>query len=359
MKKVFFLTALLCASVMSFAAIDWNSINFLGDGAGDGAYGNKYKVAVGEGQSVVNIQKPDWAAEAGIFTTFPAGINSCSLGDGKYATQGTGMVLYLSAFTQKETEVTVVHGTGTCVFTVFYVDGESSSSGKADPELSINESTVTLDVAGPKTFQIVATRQGTGAISYSSNNPGIASVDDTGLVTAVGRGTARITVTVAEDENYEEAAISLQVTVNGPINWNAVSWLGNGTGDEAYTDKYKAVSSPSGMTINNLQSNAEKKCIHVICPSAEFGACSLEASDYHAEGAGLFLHLDAFTAQETQFTLVCGGTTYTFDVYNANSTATAVDNVTSEGQAMKVLENGQLVIIRNGMRYNAAGQYLK
>ena len=111
--------------------------------------------------------------------------------------------------------------------------------------------------------------------------------------------------------------------------------------------------------IQNNQNNAEKKCIHVVCPSAEFGACSLEASDYHTEGAGLFLHLDAFTSQETQFTLVCGGTTYTFDVYNANSTATAVDNVTSEGQAMKVLENGQLVIIRNGMRYNAAGQYLK
>ena len=123
MKKLFFLTALLCASVMSFAAIDWNSIDFLGDGAGGGAYSNKYKVAVGEGQSVVNIQKPGWAAEAGIYTTFPAGISSCSLGDGNYAIDGAGIVLYLSAFTAQVTEVTVVDALGSYTFYVYFVDG--------------------------------------------------------------------------------------------------------------------------------------------------------------------------------------------------------------------------------------------
>ena len=66
MKKISFLFALLCASVMSFAAIDWSQYEYLGDGAGGGAYSNKYKVAPAEGQNVVNIQKPGWAAEAGI-----------------------------------------------------------------------------------------------------------------------------------------------------------------------------------------------------------------------------------------------------------------------------------------------------
>lgn len=354
MKKLFFLTALLCASVMSFAAIDWNSIDFLGDGAGSGAYSNKYKVAVGEGQSVINIQKPGWAAEAGIYTTFPAGINSCSLGDGKYATQGAGMVLYLSAFTQKETEVTVVHGTGTCVFTVFYADGESSSSGKADPELSINESTVTLDVAGPKTFQIVATRQGTGAISYSSNNPGIASVDDTGLVTAVGRGTARITVTVAEDENYEEAAISLQVTVNGPINWDALPWV-------AGSDKFK-VYAAEGQEVVSVQHPGFADEDGIYCTfKAGISSCSLGDGKYAVQGAGIVLYLSAFTAQVTEVTVVDALGSYTFYVYFVDGAEipTAISHVADGAKAIKMIEDGKLIIIKNGVRYDATGQVIR
>lgn len=353
MKKVFFLTALLCASVMAFADPVTGSSTEKSDG---NDFVNGYDYSFSTSGTTVTIsftEKEDYV----------------------------GLVAYLWNYTNgfAETPMTVSGHTATialedqtagvelrfaCKFA--YAGGMSvtkqftyvvPASGKTDPGLTVDVTEKTLDASA--TFQIDATQSGDGAISYASSNEDIASVSSTGLITAVGRGTATITVSTEETENYEAASKKITVTVNGPINWNAVSWLGNGTGDEAYTDKYKAVSSPSGMTINNLQNNAEKKCIHVVCPSAEFGACSLEASDYHTEGAGLFLHLDAFTAQETQFTLVCGGTTYTFDVYNANSTATAVDNVTSEGQAMKVLENGQLVIIRNGMRYNAAGQYLK
>ena len=234
MKKLFFLTALLCASVMAFAAIDWNNYEWLGDGAGGGAYSNKYKIALASGQAVVNIQKPGFADEAGIYTTFPAGIISCTLADGQYAVQGAGAVLYLSAFTKQETEVTVVHGTGTCVFTVYYVDGEASSSGKADPELSLNKTADTLSAESPaETFQIIPTKKGNGAISYSSNNSGIASVSETGLVTAVGRGIARITVSLAETDDYADAVATLVVTVTGPINWDAISWLSGSN------DKYK------------------------------------------------------------------------------------------------------------------------
>ena len=102
------------------------------------------------------------------------------------------------------------------------------------------------------------------------------------------------------------------------IDWSSYAWIGNGTGNASYTEKFKANVTPSGMTINNLQVNATKNCIHVICPAAVFGASSLDASEYHTEGAGLFLHLDAFKAQETEFTLVCNGTTYTFTVYYAD-----------------------------------------
>ena len=131
MKKIFFVAALLCASMMSFA-IDWSSYEWLGDGAGGGAYNNKYKVAPATGQEVVNIQQPGFAAEPGIYTNFPVAIDDatkaeCSLPDGKYAIQGAGIVMYLSAFTAKETEVVIKDNIGTVyTFTVFYADGTAT-----------------------------------------------------------------------------------------------------------------------------------------------------------------------------------------------------------------------------------------
>ena len=39
--------------------------------------------------------------------------------------------------------------------------------------------------------------------------------------------------------------------------------------------------------------------------------------------------------------------------------ATAIDNVENDVKAVKTIENGQLVIIKNGVRYNVAGQEMK
>lgn len=136
------LVMMLCVSAMASAAIDWSGIDFLGDGAGGGKYSNKYKVAVSEGMTVVNIQKPGWAAEDGIYCTFPAGVSECSVNG---AIDGAGMCLYLSSFTAQETEVTVKHGLGTSVFTVYYADG---TAGGNDTQEIDSYTIVFNDVAG-------------------------------------------------------------------------------------------------------------------------------------------------------------------------------------------------------------------
>ena len=47
-------------------------------------------------------------------------------------------------------------------------------------------------------------------------------------------------------------------------------------------------------------------------------------------------------------------------VFNQENTATGVDQVQSDQvQSTKVLRNGQLIIIRNGVEYNANGQMTK
>ncbi len=133
MKRLFsFLCVLCCASVMGFA-IDWSGYAWIGNGSGNAAYTDKFKMTLADGQAVVNIQQPVFATAPGIYTTFPAGISACSLPAGSYDIQGAGMILHVAAFTAQETEVTVTHGTGVAVFTVYYADGTTGGGG-GDPD---------------------------------------------------------------------------------------------------------------------------------------------------------------------------------------------------------------------------------
>lgn len=103
------------------AAVDWSKYEFIGDDAGGGKYANKYKVETVEGLNVVNIQKPGFATEDGIYMTVPAGITSCSVAS---AIQGAGVVVYLSALTALENEVTIKYDTSKeIIFHIYYADG--------------------------------------------------------------------------------------------------------------------------------------------------------------------------------------------------------------------------------------------
>ena len=72
MRKIFFLVALLSASIMSFA---YTTAPGAWIGSTDAAYANQFKWSEVEGVStptdVVNIQKPGFASEIGIYVTFP------------------------------------------------------------------------------------------------------------------------------------------------------------------------------------------------------------------------------------------------------------------------------------------------
>ena len=316
-NKLTLLFALLCASMMSFA-IDWSGYEYLGDGAGGGAYSNKYKLAPGEGQGVVNIQHPGWATADGIYTTFPAGVTECSLGAGNFDIDGAGMILHLSAFTAKETEVTVTHGTGTCVFTVYYEDGTEGGGGGGDAktasELSLNSTAETLDANISQTFTIIpSTAAGyDGAITYESSNTGIATVSSAGLVTAIGRGAATITVRASETENFTASSATFTATVTGALNWDAISWIG------ASGDKYK-IDPAAGMNVVNVQKPgwAAEDGIYCSFP-AGISACSLPSGSCAIDGAGIVLYLSAFAARETEVTVTANSVDYTFTVYYAD-----------------------------------------
>ncbi len=231
---------------MTFA-IDWSGYDWIGNGSGNAAYTDKFKMTLAEGQAYVNIQSPGFATAPGIYTTLPAGIISCSLPASAYDVQGAGMILHVDYFTAQETEITVTHGTGIAVFTVYYADGTTGGGGDPDP--------------------------GTGG-----------------------------------GDDPEPAG----------INWNDYSWIGNGSGNAAYTDKFK-MTLATGQAYVNIQSPgfATAPGIYTTLPAGII-SCSLPASAYDVQGAGMILHVDYFTYKETEVTVVHGTGTAVFTVYYAD-----------------------------------------
>ncbi len=101
-------------------SVDWSTLEYIGDGAG--GYANQYKIYVEDSQcGVVNIQKPVFASEAGIYITLPGDVSSCSLSG--YDIQGAGIAVHMSNFTAKETEFTISTASSTYNFVVYNENG--------------------------------------------------------------------------------------------------------------------------------------------------------------------------------------------------------------------------------------------
>ncbi|MBO4453774.1 MAG: hypothetical protein J5761_01830 [Paludibacteraceae bacterium] len=100
---------------------DWANIAWVG------ASNNKLKVCKdGEVPNVINVQHPDFAAEDGIYMTFPSDVwdkSKFSLPASKYAIQGAGMVIYLSALDLQYNEININAGNTDYAFTVYNADG--------------------------------------------------------------------------------------------------------------------------------------------------------------------------------------------------------------------------------------------
>ena len=135
---------------------DWDNIEWLGDGSPEQTFSNQFKVCKdGEKPGVVNIQKPEWAAETGIYLTFPsAAFGEISLPENKYVKEGAGIVFYLSAFTAKETEVSVMCEGNEIIFTVY------NDKGTDEPTALINTKPEVKAVKTVINGQVVIIRDG-------------------------------------------------------------------------------------------------------------------------------------------------------------------------------------------------------
>ncbi len=110
MRKLFFIFALLCASVMGWAAIDWDAVDYLGSTEPSISMNTyKYAVDTDEGEigpdGIANIQPAAETGILGLYTHYgPLNVVSCSH-DGKIS--GTQLWVYVNQLEDKDTKITV------------------------------------------------------------------------------------------------------------------------------------------------------------------------------------------------------------------------------------------------------------
>lgn len=221
-------------------AIDWSGYAWIGNGSSNAAYTDKFKMTLAEGQDVVNIQQPGFATAPGIYTTFPAGISACSLPAGSYDIQGAGMILHVAAFTAQETEVTVTHGTGVAVFTVYYADGTTGGGGgdpDPDPEptpepdpnsYTAGGHTITLDasyVDDIYTLVISSTdnMEGLGGSFWNVNGVGADMRTNSGTSSYTVSGDKKTITCQVQSSSAPNIYTPLYVMMPGEVNFGSVT----------------------------------------------------------------------------------------------------------------------------------------
>lgn len=113
--------------------------------------------------------------------------------------------------------------------------GELAAGAAVDSKtaltLTLSASSVSISTAGGTVdAPTLSGNEGGGAVTYTSSNKSIATVDaSTGKVTAVGNGTAVITVAVAATDDYAASSITFNVVVSGQSSSGSTDAGGSGT----------------------------------------------------------------------------------------------------------------------------------
>ena len=109
-------------------------------------------------------------------------------------------------------------------------------------------------------------------------------------------------------------------------NWDAIEFFNTGIAPEDENfNQFKICKTGEQPNVVNIQIAPwadNNKGIYINFPSAAFGAISLPAGTYTVQGAGILLHLSAFSALETEVTIEWESNLVVFTVYNAKGGVT-------------------------------------
>jgi len=364
-------------------ACDWENIEFLGDGSPEQTHANQYKLCKeGEYPGVVNVQKPGFADESGIYVTFPsAAFGEISLQEGTYAIQGAGMILYCSAFdAQQETEVTVVCDNNPIVFTVY----NAAAAVVPDPTVAVMGSMndwaeeIPFVLSDDKTYASL-TVNNIGADEYAfkfiingewrSNGyryhrgfPGAAGITE--------NNEANMVFVADQDGEYtftwffsnDSLAITYPEYIEPVYNLeNGYYLVGNFGGVDAWSvedlsaeKKFAANPDNEGeyQLAVNFAENDQVKVAYVENDQIIFWypkGDNYTVDHNHAGPTSMYFRPDYFDDWN-----VFGGYFYIVPTDHVG-----VDNVDAAQQAVKMLREGQIMIIRGEHIYTPMGQMIK
>lgn len=188
------------------------------------------------------------------------------------------------------------------------------------PALQVLRAQLTLKVGESKPIQ--ASTQAHVVLLYSSDNPAVATVDATGLITAVSPGTARITIKAQGEDDYyrteifSETTTTVEVTVtkkDGSISFATADFTKH-VGDAAFTNPVTIV---GDGTVSYSSDNEE---VAKVNPTT---------GEVTIVGKGLAT-IKATIIDTDMFAYKTKTTQYTLKVYRFIDLATLTSNFTAE-----------------------------
>ncbi|MCR5836585.1 MAG: hypothetical protein K6G88_08760 [Lachnospiraceae bacterium] len=145
-----------------------------------------------EGISVVNVQKPGFAAEDGIYMTLPSGISSVSINGNTtgYAIQGAGVVIYVSALTEEINEISIEYAEGTGSILIKNLEPSSGEQPTEAPTEAGERTWVVVDNSNNKLFYNSDKSSAVSVVNVQK--PGFA--DEDGIYMTLPSGISSVTV---------------------------------------------------------------------------------------------------------------------------------------------------------------------
>ena len=146
--------------------------------------------------------------------------------DGDYTTSSTGAITFKSSAPKivtvdNEGNITGV-SEGTAKITLTQAADDNHNSGTLTFNVTVNDNRDASQLALTSDAELtiekgntsnIAVENAAGTLTYTSDAPSIATVSETGIITAVGYGTTTITVSDAGDASTKQGKVTVKVTV--------------------------------------------------------------------------------------------------------------------------------------------------
>lgn len=91
-----------------------------------------------------------------------------------------------------------------------------AKEAKQTQKIKVSQTSYTKQ-EGDSKFKLSVTTTGNGKLTYKSGNKKVVTVSSSGVVTVVGKGSTKISITAAETKKYKKATKSIKITVKEKV----------------------------------------------------------------------------------------------------------------------------------------------